>query len=41
MRKLYERLKGTYREGDELIVMTMWALFLFICMVEIAKGVGA
>lgn len=38
MRKWYERLKGTYREGDELIVATMWALFLFICIVEIIKG---
>ena len=38
MRKWYKRIKGTYREGDELIVVIMWTLFLLICVVEIVKG---
>ena len=41
MRKWYDRLKGTYNDGDEYIVVPFWALFMFICLVELAKGVGA
>ena len=42
MRRLYERLKGTsYGDNEWLIVVPFWALFMFICLVELAKGVGA
>lgn len=42
MRKWYDRLKGTsYGKNEWTLVVPFWALFMFICMVEIAKGVGA